>query len=89
MKLNAYLLRSAIVAALGGLLFGFDSAVISGTTVPGTPYALKVVFQLDSPWLGLSGGFWLGFTVAAALIGTIVGSIAVGRPPTLSAGGAC
>lgn len=66
---------SAIVAALGGLLFGFDTAVISGTTE-----ALKIVFHLDSPWLGLSGEFWLGFTVAAALIGTIVGSIVVGRP---------
>src|SRR4029077_5958676 len=32
MKLNPYLLRSTIVAALGGLLFGFDTAVIPGTT---------------------------------------------------------
>jgi MFS transporter, SP family, xylose:H+ symportor len=75
MKLNSYLLGSTIVAALGGLLFGFDTAVISGTTD-----ALKVVFHLTEPWLGLSGDFWLGFTVAAALIGTIVGAIAVGRP---------
>ena len=32
MKLNATLLKSTVVAALGGLLFGFDTAVISGTT---------------------------------------------------------
>jgi sugar porter (SP) family MFS transporter len=57
---------STVVAALGGLLFGFDTAVISGTT--GT---LERIFDLDSKWLG--------FTVASALIGTIVGSIAVGK----------
>src|SRR5947209_5209336 len=60
-------IRAAVVAALGGLLFGFDTAVISGTTD-----ALEKVFGLDS--------FWLGFTVAVALIGTIVGSFAVGKP---------
>jgi MFS transporter, SP family, xylose:H+ symportor len=66
-KLNRYLLGSALVAALGGLLFGFDTAVISGTT----------------DWLRSEFGltdFSLGFTVASALIGTIIGSIAVGKP---------
>jgi len=29
MKINAYLAKSSVVAALGGLLFGFDTAVIS------------------------------------------------------------
>lgn len=60
-------MRSAIVAGLGGLLFGFDTAVISGTTE-----WLKNTFQLTD--------FMLGFTVASALIGTIIGSIAVGKP---------
>ena len=49
------------------MLFGFDTAVISGTTE-----ALQSVYGLN--------GFWLGFTVASALIGTVVGSVAVGRP---------
>jgi SP family arabinose:H+ symporter-like MFS transporter len=31
-KLNFYLVRSSLAAALGGLLFGFDTAVIAGTT---------------------------------------------------------
>lgn len=67
MSRGGFLLRSTIVAALGGLLFGFDTAVISGTTD-----ALQTVFALSSKWLG--------FTVASALIGTIVGAIAVGKP---------
>jgi sugar porter (SP) family MFS transporter len=66
-KINRYLLGSALVAALGGLLFGFDTIVISGTTD-----TLTKVFHLSD--------FWLGFTVASALIGTIVGSVAAGRP---------
>lgn len=40
-------IRSAIVASLGGLIFGFDTAVISGTTE-----ALKRVFNLDDAGLG-------------------------------------
>jgi MFS family permease len=67
MKTRSTLVFSTLVAALGGLLFGFDTAVISGTTE-----ALQGVFALDE--------FWLGFAVASALIGTIVGAFAVGRP---------
>jgi len=44
MRLNPYLLRSTIVAALGGLLFGFDTVVISGTT-----HSLTEVFRLSRP----------------------------------------
>lgn len=62
-----YVVYSTIVAALGGLLFGFDTAVISGTTD-----WLEKAFDL-SP-------FWLGFTVASALIGTIVGAVIIGKP---------
>ena len=40
MKAPCRVLRSTIIAALGGLLFGFDTAVISGTTV-----ALERVFD--------------------------------------------
>ncbi|HEY7530017.1 MAG TPA: sugar porter family MFS transporter [Gemmatimonadota bacterium] len=61
------LVRSTVVAALGGLLFGFDTAVVSGTTA-----ALRVVFDLS--------GAGLGFTVASALIGTILGALASARP---------
>lgn len=63
---NSLVIRSAIVASLGGLIFGFDTAVISGTT-----NALEQIYSLDS-----SG---LGFTVAIATIGTILGAIVAGR----------
>ncbi len=59
-------LRSAIVASVGGLIFGFDTAVISGTTE-----ALKTVFHLDDAGLGI--------TVTTALIGTILGALITGN----------
>ena len=65
--MNYYLVGCTLVAALGGLLFGFDTAVIAGTTG-----WLKAHFEL--------GEGALGFTVASALIGTMFGSIAVGKP---------
>lgn len=67
MKLNPSLARSTVVAALGGLLFGFDTAVISGTTS-----ALRAVYHL-SPAL-------LGATVASALLGTVFGALLAGFP---------
>ncbi len=67
MKIKNTLLTSTIVAALGGFLFGFDTAVISGTT-----YWLQTVFELSSGMLG--------FTVASAIIGTVIGAMAAGRP---------
>lgn len=67
MAFYVVLLRSAIVAALGGLLFGFDTAVISGTTA-----ALEGEYALSKAGLG--------FTVASALIGTILGAIVAARP---------
>ncbi|HNX55611.1 MAG TPA: sugar porter family MFS transporter [Prolixibacteraceae bacterium] len=67
MNLNKRLIFITLTAALGGFLFGFDTAVISGATS-----ALEKLFSLDK--------FWLGFTVAIALIGTIIGTIVVGKP---------
>lgn len=65
MRLNGYLLRSTLVGALGGLLFGFDTAVIAGTTGQ-----LTQVFHLSSGALGL--------TVSIALWGTVAGAIGAG-----------
>jgi len=67
MGLNSYLLRSTFAAALGGLLFGFDTVVISGTT-----QALTDVYHLTP--------LMLGVTVASALLGTVIGAMFAGIP---------
>lgn len=59
--------RSAIVAALGGFLFGFDTAVISGVES-----SIQDLWSLDK--------YAHGFTVASALIGTVIGSLVAGKP---------
>src|SRR3954468_15573580 len=64
---TGYAVRISLIAALGGFLFGFETAVISG--------AEKTIQKL---W-ELSPG-WQGFTVASSLIGTVVGSLLAGVP---------
>ena len=59
-------IRSAIVASLGGLLFGFDTAVISGAEEK-----LTELYALSSTGEGM--------IVAIATIGTIVGAIVAGK----------
>ena len=66
-RMKALVIRSAVVAALGGLIFGFDTAVISGVEKQ-----IQDVFSLSDAMLG--------FTVTTALIGTIVGALTAGRP---------
>ena len=70
MALNSTLIKSTVVAALGGLLFGFDTAVIAGATS-----ALTAAFQLTP------GG--LGLTVSIALWGTVVGALTASIPGDL------
>jgi SP family arabinose:H+ symporter-like MFS transporter len=69
-KNNKFLILTALVAALGGLLFGFDTAVISGTTPFIQPY-----FSLND--------IALGWTVSSLLVGCIVGVISSGKPGDL------
>jgi sugar porter (SP) family MFS transporter len=61
------MIMTAAGAALGGLLFGVDTAVISGTTS-----ALQERFALSNAALG--------FTVASALVGTVIGALSAGLP---------
>lgn len=66
MRMNRILLKSAMVGALGGLLFGFDTAVIAGST-----RSLTNTFHLTP--------FWLGVTVSIALWGTAIGALTAGE----------
>ena len=67
MSINSHVVKSTIVGALGGLLFGFDTAVISGTTS-----ALTQVYHLTPALLGI--------TVSSALAGTVIGAMGAGIP---------
>lgn len=65
MKQPANVLHLTLVVALGGLLFGYDTAVISGATE-----ALQTYFSLDAAELG--------FAASSALIGCVIGAIFAG-----------
>ena len=65
MRMTPYLFKSTIVGALGGLLFGFDTAVIAGTT-----QQLTNVFSLTP--------YTLGLTVFIGLVGTVIGAMTAG-----------
>ena len=60
-----YVVFLCVVAALGGILFGYDTAVISGTTA-----IVKAQFGLST---GLEGWY-----VGCALIGSIIGVAVAG-----------
>lgn len=63
----SYPVRIALIAALGGFLFGFETAVISGAEK-----TIQSIWSLSPVWQGL--------TVASSLIGTVIGSMIAGIP---------
>jgi SP family arabinose:H+ symporter-like MFS transporter len=65
MRPNFNLMKATLTGALGGLLFGFDTVVISG--------AIDALVKLYG--LGARGE---GFTVAIGLVGTVVGALGAG-----------
>ncbi len=70
---TSYLLKLTIVATLGGLLFGYDTAVISGTVS-----SLESFFVLPFGLGEMEANARLGFVVSSALIGCIIGGISGG-----------
>ena len=63
----SYPVRIALIAALGGFLFGFETVVISGAEE-----TLQHLWDL--------GKIAHGFTVASSLLGTVLGSLVAGFP---------
>ena len=70
---NSYLLKLTLVATLGGLLFGYDTAVISGTVGALDEFFVKP-FGLGE----MAANARLGLVVSSALIGCIIGGISGG-----------
>ena len=68
---KTYLFTIVLVAVLGGLLFGYDTAVISGAEK-----GLQAFFLGAEDFVYTDG--WHGFTCASALIGCIIGSAVSG-----------
>ena len=91
-KINKfYIFGITLIATLGGLLFGYDTAVISGAVDP-----IKIFFQLDQAHYGDLANFYHGATVSSALIGCIIGSslsglfaVKLGRKNSLVFAGIC
>ena len=76
--MNRYIVRSTFVGALGGLLFGFDTAVISGTTAGLTKAFGLANVQVMLPLLHSVTVSQLGVTVSIALWGTVIGALSAG-----------
>jgi len=77
--LNRYVVRSTFVGALGGFLFGFDTAVISGATAGLTHTFGLANVQWTLPLLHRAMPVSeLGVTVSIALWGTVLGALTAG-----------
>lgn len=75
-RLNPYVVLLTLIATLGGLLFGYDTAVINGAVDSLKAYFIDPRFpDLANPAQANAANSLLGFVVSSALIGCIIGGL--------------
>ncbi len=75
-RINPYVLLLTLIATLGGLLFGYDTAVINGAVDSLKVYFIDPRFaDLANPAQANAANSLLGFVVSSALIGCIIGGL--------------
>lgn len=75
-RLNRYVILITLIATLGGLLFGYDTAVINGAVDSLRAYFINPRFtNLANPAQADAASSLLGFVVSSALIGCIIGGL--------------
>lgn len=75
-RLNRYVVFLALIATFGGLLFGYDTAVINGAVDSLRAYFIAPRFaHLANPAEADAASSLLGFVVSSALLGCIVGGL--------------
>src|ERR1700757_3906420 len=75
-RLNPYVVLLTMIATLGGLLFGYDTAVVNGAVGSLKAYFIDPRFaNLADPSQANAANSLLGSVVSSALIGCIIGGL--------------